>query len=153
MSNFFYSSADKKMYGYIPFAPEDSILAPYAEESTYKITQNGTYTFKVYDITTGKTYKKSIEVTNIDQSLPPYIVTTKTRNKWTYILMFDASKNDYTTFEKAYIILDGEKIELNEYDINETDFENKAVASTVNNTLDQLVSEGKLKEKPNLYGT
>ena len=68
--------------------------------------------------------------------------------------MFDASINNYTTFEKAYVILNGEKIELKSSDLNEAqDNKYESVYTVIPNTLSQLVEEGKLTEEPNLFGT
>ena len=120
----------------------------------YIATENGTYTFKVQDIVTGKTYTKKVEVTNVDTSLPAYVPVTSISRGWTYIHMFDASINNYTTFEKAYVILNGEKIELKSNDLKKAqDNKYESVYTVIPNTLSQLVEEGKLTEKPNLFGT
>lgn len=113
--------------------------------NTYIAKANGTYTFKIQDIVTGKIYTKKVEVTNVDTSL--IFPTTRLKNGWTYILMFDKSINDYTTFEKAYIILNGEKIEIDKGDIyNE-------VYSSIPNTANKLVKEGKIEKEEDLIGT
>ena len=41
---------------------------------TYVATENGKYTFTVKDLITGKSYTKSVEVTNVDSALPYYYV-------------------------------------------------------------------------------
>lgn len=69
---------------------------------------------------------------------------------WTRILMFDKSINDYTTFEKAYIILNGEKIEIAEHDISDDHME---VYSEITNTANKLVEEGKIEKYEDLIGT
>lgn len=76
------------------------------------VTDNGTYTFKIKDIITGKTYTKSVEVTNIDKSLPKYVAKTGKINGWTRIYLVNAETKEYTTFEGAYAILNGEVIGL-----------------------------------------
>ena len=125
-----------------------------ATSNEYIATENGTYTFKIQDIVTGKTYTKKVEVTNVDTSLPAYVPVTSISRGWTYIHMFDASINNYTTFEKAYVILNGEKIELKSSDLNEAqDNKYESVYTVIPNTLSQLVEEGKLTEEPNLFGT
>ena len=132
-----------------------TITNPDNEESnTYIATANGTYTFKIQDIVTGKTYTKKVEVTNVDTSLPAYVPVTSISRGWTYIHMFDASINNYTTFEKAYVILNGEKIELKSNDLKKAqDNKYESVYTVIPNTLSQLVEEGKLTERPNLFGT
>ena len=44
---------------------------------TYIATENGTYTFKIQDLVTGKTYTRKVEVTNVDTSLPAYNVSSE----------------------------------------------------------------------------
>lgn len=77
------------------------------------VTDNGTYTFKIKDIITGKTYKKSVEVTNIDKSLPKYVAkTARDYEGSSRIYLVNAETKEYTTFEDAYVIFNGEKIGL-----------------------------------------
>lgn len=120
--------------------------------NTYIAKVNGTYTFKIQDIVTGKIYTKKVEVTNVDTSLIPYFPTTRLKNGWTGILMFDTSINDYTTFEKAYIILNGEKIEIDKFDIGYID-DYMAVNAAIPNTSNKLVKEGKIEKEEDLIGT
>jgi len=85
-----------------------TVTNPDGETSnTYGVIENGTYTFKVKDNLTGKTYTKKVEVTNIDKTLPQYIITDKEG-----IGILDIIANKYTTFEKAYIIYNNEKIDI-----------------------------------------
>lgn len=70
----------------------------------------------------------------------------------TYILMFDTSINNYTTFEKAYIILNGEKIEIDKGDIY-NDYTYNEVYSKIPNTSNKLVEEGKIEKEEDLIGT
>ncbi len=108
----------KDLY-YISFEDADGrliccmITNPDGETSnTYIATENGTYTFKVKDNVTGKTYTKKVEVTNIDKSLPTNVVTTEFRVGWTYIKLFDVTNKEYIQFEEAYIIYNNEKIDI-----------------------------------------
>ena len=144
----YFNESTKMIEGYTVTNPANAI------SNEYIATENGTYTFKIQDIVTGKTYTKKVEVTNVDTSLPAYVPVTSISRGWTYIHMFDASINNYTTFEKAYVILNGEKIELKSSDLNEAqDNKYESVYTVIPNTLSQLVEEGKLTEKPNLFGT
>lgn len=121
--------------------------------NTYIAKVNGTYTFKIQDIVTGKIYTKKVEVTNVYTSLTQYFPTTRmSKTERTYILMFDKSINDYTTFEKAYIILNGEKIEIDKGDIY-NDYTYNEVYSSIPNTLNKLVEEGKIEKEGDLIGT
>ena len=43
----------------------------------YIATENGTYTFKIQDIVTGKIYTKKVEVTNIDENAKYYVTNIK----------------------------------------------------------------------------
>ena len=148
LSEIYYNEATGRIEGYTVTNPDGEI------SNTYAVTENGTYTFKVQDIITGKTYTKKVEVTNIDKSLPTNVVTTRKEYGWTYIYLENILSKEYTTFEKAYIILNGEKIEIDEYDIaNYSNPEHTEISSTIGNTLSKLVEEGKLAERPNLYGT
>ena len=144
----YFNKSTKMIEGYTVTNPAN------ATSNEYIATANGTYTFKIQDIVTGKTYTKKVEVTNVDTSLPAYVPVTSISRGWTYIHMFDASINNYTTFEKAYVILNGEKIELKSSDLNEAqDNKYESVYTVIPNTLSQLVEEGKLTEEPNLFGT
>ncbi len=113
------------------------IINPADEISdTYIAKENGTYTFTVKDLITGKTYKKSVEVTNIDKSLPRYyvgniepyisetaVISTKKlatlreikiaglQSYWTVGLR-DVETNKFTSFEQAYIIYGGQKLDI-----------------------------------------
>ena len=78
----------------------------------YMATENGTYTFKVQDMVTGKVYSKSIEVTNVDKNMLPYTVTTRIDNGPNYFYLYDIKENKDLIFEKAFILRDNEKIEI-----------------------------------------
>ena len=84
-----------------------------ATSNEYIATENGTYTFKIKDIVTGKTYTKKIEVTNVDTSLPIFAVASE-ENEYGYVSVMLKLEltGEYTKFEKAYIIYNNEKIEI-----------------------------------------
>ena len=98
-----------------------TVTNPDGETSnTYAVAENGTYTFKVKDNVTGKTYTKKVEVTNIDKSLPTLTVTSEIIEKTVgsqkeyrvFILLKDLKTNEYVDFEKAYILFNNKKIEI-----------------------------------------
>ena len=116
-----------------------TITNPDNEESnTYIATANGTYTFKIQDIVTGKTYTKKVEVTNIDENAKYYVTNikesdinnntakvitklatrqsikiaiAKTHNYWCVALR-DKETNTLQTFTTAYIIYNNQKIDI-----------------------------------------
>ena len=116
-----------------------TITNPDNEESnTYIATANGTYTFKIQDIVTGKTYTKKVEVTNIDENAKYYVTNikksdinnntakvitklatrqsikiaiVKTHNYWCVALR-DKETNTLQTFTTAYIIYNNQKIDI-----------------------------------------
>ena len=137
----------KRIEGYTVINPDEET------SNTYVATENGTYAFKVKDIITGKTYTKKVEVTNIDKSLPTNVITTEIQRGWTYIYLLNTLTQEYIPFEKAYIILNGEKIEIDESDMDDMDKYYTKICSEIDNTLYYLVEEGKLAERPKLYGT
>ena len=84
-----------------------------ATSNEYIATENGTYTFKIQDIVTGKTYTKKVEVTNVDTSLPSLtVVGEKVKYSEVLIKLKIATADKYTKFEKAYIMYNNEKIEV-----------------------------------------
>ena len=84
-----------------------AIINPDNELSnTYVATENGTYTFTVNDLLTGKTYTKSVEVNNI--SSQHYTVS---QADWRVKLM-DSDTDTPTTFSQAYVIYGGETIDI-----------------------------------------
>ena len=106
------------MYGC--FDEDTETLNPYiitnpldATSNEYIATENGTYTFKIQDIVTGKTYTKKVEVTNVDTSLPSLTVVGE-KDKYSEVLikLKIATADKYTKFEKAYIMYNNEKIEV-----------------------------------------
>ncbi len=93
-----------------------------ATSNEYIATENGTYTFKIQDIVTGKTYTKKVEVTNVDTSLPSLtVVGEKGKNSSAVLIKLKVATADkYTKFEKAYIMYNNEKIEVTSQIIGNT---------------------------------
>ena len=104
----------------------------------YIATENGTYTFKIQDIVTGKIYTKKVEVTNIDENAKYYVTNIKEsdinnntakvitklatrqsikiagevhRYYWCVALR-DKETNTLQTFTTAYIIYNNQKIDI-----------------------------------------
>ena len=115
----------------------------------YIATENGTYTFKIQDIVTGKTYTKKVEVTNVDTSLPAYALVSEKniRNDCIDIMLKSGLTGEYTEFENAYIIFKGEKIDISSSINNE---EKKVNTGNIGFYLD---NQGKLSEEDNFWGT
>ena len=93
-----------------------------ATSNEYIATENGTYTFKIQDIVTGKTYTKKVEVTNVDTSLPSLtVVGEKGKNSSAVLIKLKVATADkYMKFEKAYIMYNNEKIEVTSQIIGNT---------------------------------
>ena len=90
----YFNKSTKMIEGYTVTNPAN------ATSNEYIATENGTYTFKIQNIVTGKTYTKKVEVSNIDTTATyeVYDVTESTiglRNKET---------KQPTTFSKIYNI-------------------------------------------------
>ena len=109
----------------------------------YIATENGTYTFKVQDAVTGKTYTKKVEVTNVDTSLPKYALVSEKniRDDSIDIMLKFELTGEYTEFENAYIIFKGEKIDISSIINNE---EKKVNTGNIGSYLD---NQGKLSEE------
>ena len=73
----------------------------------YRTNKNGKYTFKVADIFTRKTYEQTIDVDNIDESMPAYYV----EDLGGRVVLSDIN-NNRIEFEEAYIIYEGERIDV-----------------------------------------
>ena len=103
----YFNESTKMIEGY-------TVTNPANETSNeYIATENGTYTFKIQDIVTGKTYTKKVEVTNVDTSLPSLtVVGEKDKHSEVLIKLKVATADKYTKFEKAYIMYNNEKIEI-----------------------------------------
>ena len=73
-----------------------------------KVTENGTYTFKITETNTGERYIKSVQVSNIDIAMQDYYVDDEMSSD---IFIFDKLGNK-TTFEDAYVIYNNERIDI-----------------------------------------
>ena len=138
-----YNKDTKMIEGYTVTNPANET------SNTYIATENGTYTFKIKDIVTGKTYTKKVEVTNVDTSLPEYTLVSEKniRNGGINIMLKSELTGEYTEFENAYIIFKGEKIDIS----GTIDDEKKKV-----NTGDigfYLRKQGKRSEEDDFWGT
>ena len=136
----YFNESTKMIEGYTVTNPDNKI------SNIYVATENGTYTFKVQDAVTGKTYTKKVEVTNVDTSLPEYalyaLVSEKNiRDDSIDIMLKFELTGEYTEFENAYIIFKGEKIDISSIINNE---EKKVNTGNIGSYLD---NQGKLSEE------
>ncbi len=139
----------REIKGYIVTNPDGE------ESSTYRAKENGIYAFKVEDLATGKIYTKKVEVTNVDKTLPEFIVTSeKSKREEVTIVLKDVIENKYTTFEKAYIIYNNEKIEITDA-ILEYETESQVVfnCTRVGRIGDVLGKKGKIESIHQLENT
>ena len=108
-----------------------------ATSNEYIATENGTYTFKVQDAVTGKTYTKKVEVTNVGENDKYYVANIKesdinnntakvitklaTRqpiklalayDPWWCVALRDKETNSLQTFTTVYIIYNNQKIDI-----------------------------------------
>ena len=114
----------------------------------YIATENGTYTFKIQDIVTRKTYTKKVAVTNVDTSLPAYNVSSEAGNYGETIISLKGIIDTKTTsFENAYIIFKGEKIDISSI----IDIEKKMVDTGEIGSY--LYNQGKCSEEDEFLGT
>ena len=131
-----------KINGYIVTNPANET------SNTYIVTENGTYTFKIQDLVTGKTYTKKVEVTNVDTNLPAYNVSSETRNNGVTIIFLKCIVDtQITSFENAYIIFKGEKIDIS----SKINMEKKTV--NTRNVGAYLREQGKRSEEDDFWGT
>ena len=86
---------------YIIINPENEV------SDYYRTNKNGKYTFKVADILTRKTYEQTIDVDNIDESMPAYYV----EDIGGRVVLSDIN-NNRIEFEEAYIIYEGNRIDV-----------------------------------------
>ena len=110
-----------------------SVINPNEQISdTYIATKNGTYTFKVQDLITGKTYSKKIEVTNVDANMPAYEAKSiePEKGRGTYAFLYNLRLEQDTTFQNAYIIYENEKIDVSSL-IGERSLENGEKANLI----------------------
>ncbi len=88
--------------------PTYTIINPDGEVSDeYRAYANDTYTFIVKEIDTNKIYQESVQVTNIDTNLEYYYVD----EEGSCIYLLDKTSNS-VDFQKAYIIYNGERIDI-----------------------------------------
>ena len=114
----------------------------------YTATENGTYTFKIQDIVTRKTYTKKVEVTNVDTNLPAYNVSSEAGDYGETIISLKGIIDTKTTsFENAYIIFKGEKIDISSI----IDIEKKMVDTGEIGSY--LYNQGKLSKEDEFLGT
>ena len=73
----------------------------------YVAAENGTYTFKIKDIVTGKTYTKKVEVNNVDESIKDKYQVVNSSSKHVITLQ-NKETSELANFSKAYIIVEGE---------------------------------------------
>ena len=121
-----------------------------ATSDEYIATENGTYTFKIQDIVTGKTYTKKVEVTNVDTSLPTFAVASE-ENKYGYVgvmLKFELT-GEYAKFKKAYIMYNNEKIEITSI-ISDNDEKDISYVSTMR--IAELLVDEKIITKKEVLG-
>ena len=112
--------------GYSVINPDEQI------SGTYIATENGTYTFKIQDLTTGKTYYKKVEVTNVDANMPAYEAKSiePENGRGTYAFLYNLRLEQDTTFQNAYIIYENEKIDVSSL-IEERSLENGEKANLI----------------------
>ena len=130
IGNYYYNESTKMIEGYIVTNPDNE------ESNTYIATANGTYTFKVQDIVTGKTYTKEVEVTNVDENAKYYvtnIIASETLDNMARVItrlatrqpiriaelspywcvtLKDKETKNIQTFTVAYIIYNNQKIDI-----------------------------------------
>ena len=138
----YFNESTKMIEGYTVTNPANAI------SNEYIATENGTYTFKIQDIVTGKTYTKKVEVTNVDTNLPAYNVSSETRNNGVTIIFLKCIVDtQITSFENAYIIFKGEKIDIS----SKINMEKKTV--NTRNVGAYLREQGKRSEEDDFWGT
>ena len=91
---------------YVIINPDNNVL------DVYEAIENGKYTFTIKEILTGKTYEKSVEVDNIDDNMFPYYVQSYWDKTISKICLRARNNGEQTEFQQAYIIFNGEKIEV-----------------------------------------
>ena len=144
-----YNKDTKMIEGYTVTNPANET------SNTYIAMDNGTYTFKVQDVVTGKTYTKKVEVTNVDTTMPSYIITTE-KNNVGNIRMYLTSliDNKKTTFEAAYVIYNGEKVDMTEkiYTVDYSD--GTSISEIITNYACKiLLNAGKITNTEEVVGT
>ena len=130
IGNYYYNESTKMIEGYTITNPDNE------NSNTYIATANGTYTFKIQDLVTGKIYTKKVEITNIGENTKYYVTNIKQsdinnntaqvitklatrqsikialyRPYWCVALR-DKETNTLQTFTTAYIIYDNQMIDI-----------------------------------------
>ena len=126
----YFNKSTKMIEGYTVTNPANET------SNTYIAMDNGTYTFKVQDAVTGKTYTKKVEVTNIDENAKYYVTNIKEselpdsnarvitrlatiqpikiaeRSPYWCVTLKDKETKNIQTFTVAYIIYNNQKIDI-----------------------------------------
>ena len=97
----YFNKSTKMIEGYTVTNPAN------ATSNEYIATENGTYTFKIQDIVTGKTYTKKVEVNNVDESIKDKYQVVNSPSKYVITLQ-NKETSELANFSKAYIIVEGE---------------------------------------------
>ena len=132
MLEVYYNKSTKMIEGY-------TVTNPVNETSNeYIATENGTYTFKIQDLVTRKTYTKKVEVANVDENVKYYVTNIKEsdinnntakaitklatrqlikvaaveRKPYWCVALRDKETNTLQTFTTAYIIYNNQKIDI-----------------------------------------
>ena len=95
------NKSTKMIEGYTVTNPDNEI------SNIYVAAENGTYTFKIKDIVTGKTYTKKVEVNNVDESIKDKYQVVNSPSKYVITLQ-NKETSELANFSKAYIIVEGE---------------------------------------------
>ncbi len=128
---FYYNESTKMIEGYTITNPDNE------NSNTYIATANGTYTFKIQDLVTGKIYTKKVEITNIGENTKYYVTNIKqsdinnntaqvitklatrqpiklalTYGPWWCVALRDKETNSLQTFTTAYIIYNNQMIDI-----------------------------------------
>ena len=131
IGNYYYNESTKMIEGYTITNPDNE------NSNTYIATANGTYTFKIQDAVTGKTYTKKVEITNIGENTKYYVTNIKqsdinnntakvitklaTRQPIKFavknppawcVALRDKETNSLQTFTTAYIIYNNQMIDI-----------------------------------------
>ena len=126
----FYNRDTEMIEGYTVTNPDNET------SNTYIAAANGTYTFKIHDLVTGKTYTKEVEVTNVDENAKYYVtniisseimdstarVITRLATRqpiriaelspYWWVTLKDKETKTIQTFTVAYIIYNNQKIDI-----------------------------------------
>ena len=97
----YFNKSTKMIEGYTVTNPDNKI------SNIYVAAENGTYTFKIKDIVTGKTYTKKVEVNNVDESIKDKYQVVNSPSKHVITLQ-NKETSELANFSKAYIIVGGE---------------------------------------------